>query len=358
MLAAHLSGEHYPMRPPSPEIRFAPRDRLLVFAPHPDDETLACGELIQSALAAGAAVRVVFATDGDNNPWPQRWLEKRWRIGAAERRRWGERRRAEAARALAVLGDGAIQSRFLGCPDQGLTDALMRDDALVATLREDIAAFAPSHVALPSLGDRHPDHSALHVAIELALLRARLACVRLAYVIHGADEAEAVQEQRPSFQQRKCGAMACYASQLALSRRRLLKIAQRAERFAIAAGTPAENPRSESRASSIAIGGRTPSRAAHDLLVVVATRERTWRARLSPREVSAAHGGSVLQLRADGNALDVMLPPAAGPVLAAWTKWHRAGPRIVVFDRCRWHALGEPARASLVAPLRMADQTR
>ncbi len=41
----------------------ASTDRLLVFAPHPDDETLATGELIQTALAAGASVRVIFATD-------------------------------------------------------------------------------------------------------------------------------------------------------------------------------------------------------------------------------------------------------------------------------------------------------
>ena len=45
------------------------QDRLLVVAPHPDDETIAAGGLIQSALHAGAAVRVLFATDGDNNPW-------------------------------------------------------------------------------------------------------------------------------------------------------------------------------------------------------------------------------------------------------------------------------------------------
>ena len=53
-------------------LTFRASDRLLVFAPHPDDETIATGELIQLAIAAGVAVRVVFATDGDNNPWPQR----------------------------------------------------------------------------------------------------------------------------------------------------------------------------------------------------------------------------------------------------------------------------------------------
>ena len=86
------------------QLTFRGSDRLLVFAPHPDDETLATGELIQVARAAGAAVRVVFATDGDNNPWPQRWCERRWHIGPAERERWGRRRRGEAEAALARLG--------------------------------------------------------------------------------------------------------------------------------------------------------------------------------------------------------------------------------------------------------------
>ena len=48
-------------------LTFKAADRLLVFAPHPDDETLATGELIQLARESGASVRVVFGTDGDNN---------------------------------------------------------------------------------------------------------------------------------------------------------------------------------------------------------------------------------------------------------------------------------------------------
>ena len=47
--------------------------KIAVLAPHPDDESLGTGGLIQQALAAGAEVRVIFVTDGDNNPWPQRF---------------------------------------------------------------------------------------------------------------------------------------------------------------------------------------------------------------------------------------------------------------------------------------------
>jgi N-acetyl-1-D-myo-inositol-2-amino-2-deoxy-alpha-D-glucopyranoside deacetylase len=58
----------------SNSLALAGSDRLLILAPHPDDESIATGGLIQVARGVGAAVRVIVLTDGDNNPWPQRWI--------------------------------------------------------------------------------------------------------------------------------------------------------------------------------------------------------------------------------------------------------------------------------------------
>src|SRR5438105_6795742 len=63
------------------------RDRVLVLAPHPDDESLGAAGLIQCAVAAHARVCVVFATNGDNNAWAQRFVEHRWHIDATDRAR-------------------------------------------------------------------------------------------------------------------------------------------------------------------------------------------------------------------------------------------------------------------------------
>ncbi|GAA3731107.1 PIG-L deacetylase family protein [Salinactinospora qingdaonensis] len=41
------------------------RERVLIFAPHPDDETLGCGGLMSKARQAGAEVYVQFITVGD-----------------------------------------------------------------------------------------------------------------------------------------------------------------------------------------------------------------------------------------------------------------------------------------------------
>jgi LmbE family N-acetylglucosaminyl deacetylase len=49
---------------------FTSESRLLgmLIKPHPEDEVLACGIVLQRAVGAGAAVCIVYATDGDGNP--------------------------------------------------------------------------------------------------------------------------------------------------------------------------------------------------------------------------------------------------------------------------------------------------
>mgnify|MGYP000548420414 CR=1 FL=1 len=145
-------------------------DRLLVLAPHPDDETLATGTLLQRAVTAGASVRVAFVTSGDNNPWAQRAVERRWHIGERERLRFGRLREGEALAALGELGVPPALATFLRFPDQGLTELLLRSpEAILAALVGLLAEVRPTLVAYPSLADLHPDHSALGVLLRVAL---------------------------------------------------------------------------------------------------------------------------------------------------------------------------------------------
>jgi LmbE family N-acetylglucosaminyl deacetylase len=105
-------------------------DRLLVLAPHPDDETLAFGGLLSAFHAAGKPVEVVVVTDGDA------YCEacRLWKTGstrgpvcnAAELSNFatpavdslGEVRREESRAAARILGLPA--PTFLGYPDTGL----------------------------------------------------------------------------------------------------------------------------------------------------------------------------------------------------------------------------------------------
>jgi LmbE family N-acetylglucosaminyl deacetylase len=211
--------------------------RLLVFAPHPDDESLACGILLQRAVEAGAAICVVYITDGENNPWPQRYLSKRWRLNPRDRQRWAKLRRREALAALGVLGVSPEDARFLSWPDQGLARLFRSDSASVlARLRYLILEWAPSDVVGPDTADRHTDHKAVGTMLNALFAHgtAPFQGVRhWSYIIHGRDagflrDCQPV-PQTPSQAETKRRAIASHQTQLMLSRRRFLSYATRPE---------------------------------------------------------------------------------------------------------------------------------
>jgi LmbE family N-acetylglucosaminyl deacetylase len=225
------------MKRPAPAVDACAWRRLLIFAPHPDDETLATAGLLQHAVSMQAAIRIVFVTDGEDNPWPQRALERRWHVGPVDRARWAERRRAETMAALARLGVARPSTVFLHYPDRGLTRLLLGGDtAIVSSLAAELAEWRPTLVVAPALLDRHPDHGALAVLLRLAvdlLPQEARAFDELAYVVHGAppDGPGMLVRLAEAERTRKRAAISCHASQTLLSRRRLLSHVQDAERF-------------------------------------------------------------------------------------------------------------------------------
>jgi len=219
---------------------FTSRSRVLLFAPHPDDESLACSVLLQRGVRTGAAVRVVYATDGDDNPWPQRVLERKWRLNANDRRRWGGLRRAEALAALRVLGVPGSAARFLGLPDQKLTAMLTADcRSVLDRLATIIADWRPTHLLLPSISDTHPDHSSLGVMLRLILSESfshpmtRGQMAAWSYIVHGRSpsffgRAETICQSGAEVAA-KIRAIRCHTTQLKLSRKRFLAYARRPE---------------------------------------------------------------------------------------------------------------------------------
>jgi LmbE family N-acetylglucosaminyl deacetylase len=227
----------------SPEL-YSPdaRTRLLVVAPHPDDETIGTGELLQLVRAAGGEVRVLLLTDGDDNPWPQRWLERRLSVRDADRARWGRRRRGEVAQALRRLHIPADALHATGWPDMGLT-ALLREQPAFARARliEELTSFRPTVVALPALSDRHPDHGSAHVLVRLALATGGIEPpLLLGYLVHGHESPAPLVTLPPAGERHaaKLAALAAHASQMALSAGRMRRLADRAERYERVARPP------------------------------------------------------------------------------------------------------------------------
>lgn len=217
-------------------IHIGAADRVMVIAPHPDDESLATGGLLQAARWAGAAIRITFLTDGENNPWAQVAVEGLWPLRATDRMRWARRRRAETFAALAQLGVDDHCAVFLGFPDQGLTDLLVHgDNRATRAVAGEVVAWRPTVLVVPSLDDAHPDHSAASVMIAFALagLARRDRPRRVySYLVHkGIACRRAAWEVflDPAQRQHKREAILCHKSQLRWRRQQLLALARDGE---------------------------------------------------------------------------------------------------------------------------------
>ncbi|MEE4537497.1 MAG: PIG-L family deacetylase [Erythrobacter sp.] len=87
----------------------APADGVLIVCPHPDDETLGCGQALAAAAAAGRRIAIVLLTDGEGSHSGSKTFG---------RQRLVETRLAEFDRALNILAPGqSIPVLRLGLPD-------------------------------------------------------------------------------------------------------------------------------------------------------------------------------------------------------------------------------------------------
>src|SRR5664279_202471 len=180
--------------------------RVLVFAPHADDEILGCGGALADLLDRGAHVDVVLVTDGAAGARSE-----------AERGRIASERMEESWRALEALGGGSLHAG--GFPDRSAGDRLVEIEELLARW---LVEAAPDLVFCPSPVETHPDHRA--VAVALFRVAARPASDEAVRALDAATVAffELSQPFRPNFlvditrvRARKERAMDAFASQAA-----------------------------------------------------------------------------------------------------------------------------------------------
>jgi LmbE family N-acetylglucosaminyl deacetylase len=141
----------------------------LVFAPHPDDETLGCGGTIAKKLRRGASVHVVFMTDGCRS-----------HDGHMTPAELGALRRSEAVEACRELGLGAEALSFFEIEDGTLA---AHAEAAEVRVRELLDRHQPEEVFVPFYADAQPDHVATTHIVKRALARGSRAVRVLEYPV-------------------------------------------------------------------------------------------------------------------------------------------------------------------------------
>jgi LmbE family N-acetylglucosaminyl deacetylase len=175
-------------------------DRILIFAPHCDDETLGLSGYTQQALAAGADVRVVLITNGDGFPYSAEREMGKMRLKPSDYIAFGVDRQQEALAAVGKSGLSADKVTFLGYPDGGLAEMWLHNwtpakpfrsrftgctrspypdsltlkavycgESVLADVKRVLTEFKPTQVFYPHTNENHPDHWATYTFVTEAL---------------------------------------------------------------------------------------------------------------------------------------------------------------------------------------------
>ena len=174
--------------------------RMIIFAPHCDDETLGTAGLILAAQRAGIQVRVVIATNGDGFMFATIRDFRKIYPRPTDYIHLGELRQQESLAAMAILGVKPDQVDFLSYPDRG-SPALwdnhwMADNPYrspyngdtrspyaltynprsvyagvdyLADVSSILNTFRPDLIVYPHPDDVHPDHWGLNAFVRLAI---------------------------------------------------------------------------------------------------------------------------------------------------------------------------------------------
>lgn len=191
------------------------KDRILVIAPHVDDETIGAGGIILSSLIRKAKLKVVYVTNGDDNIGAAVKEEKSLRYSPEEFVQLGERRMEEGKKAMEILGLETKDLVFLGYPDKGLKPMLGKfysktvpfvspstrfnhnpyqntykpgriytGENVVADLKEIISDFSPTVIVVSHPRDSHPDHQATFQFLKKVLEGDSRRVKIFAYLVH------------------------------------------------------------------------------------------------------------------------------------------------------------------------------
>lgn len=193
-----------------------PGSKILVVAPHPDDESIAAAGVIARAVSEKEEIRVVMVTNGDGFKKAVKKFAQKGEPESGDYLNLGRARQEETLRALASLGLAREKVLFLGYPDGAMnllweqywdTGKLYTTDntkvnrvpyeiafqkgapycgeSVVDSLREIISQFRPNVIYYPNSEDEHPDHRATSAFVKYTLTSMNYGSVKeYTYIVH------------------------------------------------------------------------------------------------------------------------------------------------------------------------------
>jgi len=185
----------------------APPGRLLIIAPHPDDETLGCGMALAAAVAEGREVAILLLTDGEGSHPNSRKFSTARRVAM---------RAAEFDNALTALApDKSLPVVRAHLPDGKTTDESASQ--LVDRLLDHRCVANAASIWSTWLGDPHCDHRT--AAIVARMLSDLTGAALWSFAVWGRFGERPVPDRLglffdSRFYRAKCDAMDAYASQM------------------------------------------------------------------------------------------------------------------------------------------------
>jgi LmbE family N-acetylglucosaminyl deacetylase len=148
--------------------------RAVVFAPHPDDETLGCGGTIARKLSEGYDISVVFLTDGRHS------LAELGMFSSPTPFEMKEIRREDAMRATKILGLREKDLVFLVFEDKTLRKHEKLVQERIVEILKDIS---PVEVFFPQAKEYNIDHRVTNILIRRAIEKLDVHPVEYQYII-------------------------------------------------------------------------------------------------------------------------------------------------------------------------------
>ncbi len=160
---------------PFREVTTVARKRVVIVAPHPDDETLGCGGAIALLCQHRYDVRVLVISDGTlSHPKSQKYPAP-----ALQRLR-----EQETLNALSILGVHKQAVTFLRLKDGSVpTSASLAFQNAKVLCRNYLQEATPETIFVPWRADPHSDHRATWQLIQAALLDLNIKIKRIEYPI-------------------------------------------------------------------------------------------------------------------------------------------------------------------------------